>query len=121
MTVVMVYVARLLISILMIGQIAWLSLDRTALIPGWHYAMIHQIMPSDDVIIRFADRSSGTILAAELEWIMNQQQETESPIQTVSDILSPGDVIIVEPIGQNSDQLFTLRQWPEIQGRRYCS
>ena len=92
------------------------GLDRTALLPGWHYAMIHQIMPSDDVIVHFADHSSGTILAAELEWIMNQQEEPESPIQTVSDILSPGDVIIVEPIGPISDRLFTLRQWPEVQG-----
>jgi len=58
------------------------------------------------------DRQTGTIPLDGVKWA--RASSPKSPLK-VSQVLAPGDVVYVEPLGKDSDQ-YKLRQIPEVSG-----
>lgn len=84
-------------------------------LPGWRLAMV---LSTDErgAAINLADGSQGHIPWAEQRWARpwREGQRTGPEPKSPSDVLSCGDVVLVEPIGPTGS--YTLRQIPEIRG-----
>jgi penicillin-binding protein 1A len=102
------------------------GLAAVSLPPGsgdWLMAVVLDVRP-DTARLGFEDGTVGTLPRAELEWARTplEHQNVGPEITSATEVLAPGDVILVEAAVSNSDGeaypegMFALRQIPEIQG-----
>ena len=78
----------------------------------------------DDVLIGLADGTTGRIPLAEMKWARSwkEGQKRGSKVTSPADVLVPGDIIIVDPVTENSKKKpyppgsYALRQLPDIEG-----
>lgn len=87
-------------------------------IPGWKHAVVLEFT-SDGAKVGIVDESSGLIgfiLNADISWIRLPSGNTA---KSVEDVLKTGEVIFVQKIENSDDNtanLWTLKQIPEVQG-----
>ena len=78
----------------------------------------------DDVLIGLADGTTGRIPLAEMKWARSwkEGQKRGPKVTSPADVLVPGDIIIVDPVTENSKKKpyppgsYALRQLPDIEG-----
>ncbi len=86
---------------------------------NWHTAVVHG---ADDgqAEIGLADGSTGIIPFAHLRWARTLDGEVWGPeVKSAAQVLSEGDIILVEELdqdGDSDDRLFALRQIPQVEG-----
>ncbi len=61
---------------------------------------------------------NGTLSLEHLLWAVNDRENAEKAKENlkVTDILSPGDIVLVERIGEDEGNFYTLKQIPEANG-----
>ncbi|WP_438503714.1 penicillin-binding protein 1A [Desertibaculum subflavum] len=96
------------------------ELGRVPAPPGpaeWKLAAILAVGP-EDVEIGLADGSRGTVPFAELRWARKTlpEQELGPAVRKAADVLTVGDVALVEQIADKPKRLFGLRQVPDVGG-----
>jgi penicillin-binding protein 1A len=81
---------------------------------GWALALVQELKP-DRAKIGFADGKTGNIPWAEMSWARRELADNKfgPPVSKPADVLSIGDVVMVEPA---SKDVFKLRQIPLVQG-----
>jgi penicillin-binding protein 1A len=84
--------------------------------PEWQLALVLKVS-GKQAEIGVADGNAGTIPLEDLGWarFVNPELKMGPPVKKVTDVLNPGDVILVEPKADKPD-LYTLRQVPEVSG-----
>jgi len=82
----------------------------------WDLAVVLSV-GAEAVEVGLADGSKGQIALSELKWArkVKDGKYVGPTIQKASDALSPGDVVLVEPLDEKARTL-GLRQIPEVQG-----
>jgi penicillin-binding protein 1A len=102
------------------------QMKKTAIPPGgeeWELAVVISLK-ENDVQIAFVDNRRGHIPWTELSWARRELPNDEfgPAIHKPSDVVIPGDIILVESVKTNQDgkpypeNTFTLRQVPVVQG-----
>lgn len=89
----------------------------------WLLAVVANVK-NNEVQIAFADNKRGVIPWGELNWARRELADSQfgPALHSPSDVLSIGDVILVEPVRQDEkgknypDNTYTLRQVPVVQG-----
>tara|TARA_Y100000590_G_scaffold470294_1_gene663392 strand:+ start:289 stop:2697 length:2409 start_codon:yes stop_codon:yes gene_type:complete len=91
--------------------------DLSEIQPNWISSVVLEIN-DDDVKIGFVDGSIGFIDLKELLWARDcmEGQKIGKPIKHPSDVLSTGDVILVESLLPAESKKYSLRQIPDVQG-----
>ena len=92
-------------------------------ITGWRPAVVYRV-ESEGVRIAFPDGKRGTIRIEELRWArrVGKDGKRGPAIETASDVLAPGDVVVVEEViedpggEENPVVIYALRQLPEVNG-----
>jgi penicillin-binding protein 1A len=94
-------------------------------VPEWDLAVVLAVSDQDvDIGIRpdvdvngsaLPDRVRGTIAAADMRWAY-RSSEGGKVAKSPSGVLSPGDVVYVEKLGDASSTRYRLRQPPKVQG-----
>lgn len=90
---------------------------------GWQMAVV-SALKNNEAQIAFADNARGHIPWEEMSWARKELANNQfgPPIRQPSDVLSVGDVIMVEPVKVSeqgkayAERSFTLRQVPVVQG-----
>lgn len=85
----------------------------------WHLALVREVT-DEEARIGFADGSKGALPLERLRWAREQRDggELGPPVERVSQVLSVGDVILVERLEEpeGPEQAYALRQRPEVEG-----
>ncbi|MBM3573706.1 MAG: penicillin-binding protein, partial [Alphaproteobacteria bacterium] len=89
----------------------------------WRLALVYDV-GAQDVTLGFADGSGGKIPLGELTWAREprEEQRVGPAITKPSQVLNPGDVVLVEPVMRTGDGqpypagTFGLRQIPVVSG-----
>ncbi len=92
-------------------------------IAGWYPAVVLSVKP-EEAEIGFTDKNHGKIPLSEVLWArQNKEEQTLGPaIKAVTDVIKPGDVVLVEPVKKAKDGkdypqgTFGLRQVPVVNG-----
>jgi penicillin-binding protein 1A len=89
---------------------------------AWQMAVVTGLKPTE-AAIAFADDAKGRIPWSELSWARRELPDNTfgPPIRQPSDVLTVGDVVMVDPVKENEgkpypERTFTLRQVPIVQG-----
>ncbi|MGO4564921.1 penicillin-binding protein 1A [Rhizobium sp. 2YAF20] len=95
-------------------------------VPEWHIAVV--LAASDqgvDIGLQpdvdgggkvSTDRKRGTIAAADMRWAFRSSEGDHKTAKSPTGVLSAGDVVYVEPIGDEASGNYRLRQPPKVQG-----
>jgi len=92
-------------------------------ISGWYPAVVLSVK-ADEAEIGFTDKNHGKIPLSEVLWArQNKEEQTLGPaVKAVTEVVKPGDVILVEPVAKSKDGkdypqgTFGLRQVPVVNG-----
>jgi penicillin-binding protein 1A len=84
---------------------------------GWKLALVRGVT-ADGATVGLADGSEGVIPFAELRWARKPiDQDHLGPVpRQPSDVVTPGDVVLVERIAGAPDLSYGLRQIPQVSG-----
>ena len=100
-------------------------------IEDWRLAMVLSTDDPNHAVIGFTDQTRGHLPLSELWWVtkLRTGEVLRPHVKRVSDVLSPGDVILVEALedqeilsqvsqveGEQDVRRYGLRQVPEVQG-----
>ena len=91
---------------------------------GDHIPVVVLSLNSDEALIGLADGSTGRIPLSEMKWARTWKESKKKGPKVIrpSDVLVPGDIIIVDPITEDIQEelhplgSYTLRQLPKIEG-----
>ena len=95
-----------------------LAVPRPAGAASWPLAVVLSV-DGGKAGVGFADGSRGEIPLGEMMWARPRlgDQRLGPAVRRVSDVLSVGDVVVVEPMAAgDGDETYTLRQIPEVEG-----
>ena len=89
----------------------------------WQMAVV-AVLKKDEAQIAFEDNARAAIPWSEMSWARRELEDNKfgPPIHQPSDVLSVGDVVLVEPVKQSDAgkaypaNTYTLRQVPVVQG-----
>ena len=83
----------------------------------WRPAIILGVTKSS-ARVGFLDGAEGNIALEDLSWALEYKNaDTKGEeIKNVSSVLSEGDIVFAEPVGEREDRAFALRQAPAING-----
>ncbi|KAA0698427.1 penicillin-binding protein 1A [Neorhizobium sp. P12A] len=95
-------------------------------VPEWQLAVVLAVSDdSVDIGLRpdidvggkvNSDRKRGSIAAADMRWAYRWSDGDHKTAKSPSGVLSPGDVVYVEQIGDENSTKYRLRQPPKVQG-----
>jgi len=98
---------------------AFAEIENKSGVDSWQVALVTGAGDDNAAELAFADGSTGTIPFTELSWARRQINTYVGPqVQSMSDVLEPGDVVYVEALtGEDAQpETFGLRQIPEVNG-----
>ena len=99
-------------------QEAFLKKEVPAYVPeGWLYAVVTKVSEKE-ADIYLSNGSQGKILVTTLKWARKALENARislTPVQKVSDVLNPGDVVFVSPKDEK-EATYYLQQEPQAEG-----
>jgi penicillin-binding protein 1A len=93
------------------------TIPRPPVPPEWRLGIVLKA-GDKQAEIGVAGEGTGTIPLAELMWAKrsNQERRLGPAVRKASDVLTPGDVILVERLEEATQRLYGLRQIPAVEG-----